>query len=113
MMIGNLTFTEILRRKLEFHLNNDIFPRLGNENSDRGERDALERMIDDSKIMSEHEFEAKYLAELEGLKARAESKPFSIADGDDYFESYNNAIVGILALINPIHLYDLSDRDQT
>ena len=112
-MIGNITFTEILQRKLEFHLNNDIFPKIGNENSDRGERDALERMIVDSKNMSECNFETKYLAELEDLKARAESKPFSAADGDDYFESYNNTIVGILALINPIHLYDLSDRDQT
>ena len=112
-MIGNLTFADILQRKLEFHLNNDIFPKVGNENSDRGKRDALERMLADSSKLTESQFESKYLAELEDLKARASSKPFSIADGDDYYEAYNNTVVGILTLLNPIHLYDLSDRAET
>lgn len=108
-----MTFADILQRKLAFHLNNDILPKAGNENSDRGKRDALERMLADSSTLTETQFESKYLAELEDLKTRMSSKPFSIADGDDYYESYNNTIVGILVLLNPIHLYDLSDRDQT
>ncbi|MEO8271269.1 MAG: hypothetical protein ABI557_16220 [Aureliella sp.] len=105
-MIGTITFADLLQRKLAFHLNNNIFTNVGHENSERGERDALERMLADSSRLTESQFESKYLAELEELKARASSKPFSIADGDDYYESYNNAVVGILALLNPIHLYD-------
>lgn len=109
--IGHLDFSQILRRKLVFHLNNQVLPMQGNENSDRGEQEALERLIADSSLLTEAQFEAKYLAELANLKTRAEAKDFSLEDGDDYFEAYNNTIVGVLSLLNPLHLYDLSDED--
>jgi len=112
-LIGSLDFSQIIQRKLTFPLNNDLFPKEGNENSYRGEQDALERMLADSNQTTEHQFESKYLAELADLRARAEAKQFSIDDGDDYYESYNNTVVGVLTLINPLHLYDLSDRNQT
>ncbi|WP_197465811.1 hypothetical protein, partial [Vibrio sp. HI00D65] len=75
-----------------------------------GERDALQKMLSDSVQMSEKEFEEKYLAEVNRLKKRIEGKDFSEKDNDDYYESFSNTLVSILALINPANLYDLEDE---
>ena len=107
-IVGSLNFTQIIQRQIDFLLNNDIFPKEGNEESDRGEREALENMLSDSCQLTESEFEAKYLNELSELKKRAESKEYSAEDGSDYYESYNNALVEILKIINPKHLYDIN-----
>jgi hypothetical protein len=108
-IVGNLGFSQILERKLDFLLHNEIAPWDGEDKSDLGERDALQQMLDDSKDLSEQGFEHKYKTELEKLKARSAAKEFSVKDGDDYYESFNNTIVSILELINPLNLYDLSD----
>ena len=108
-VVGSLNFSQIIERQIDFLLTNDIFPKEGNEESDRGERKALEKMLVDSGKLTESEFEAKYLSELVELKVRAENKDYSVEDGDDYYESYSNTLVGILRIINPIHLYDLSE----
>lgn len=107
-LASSLTLEQIIERKLSFLETNDISPWDG-DNSDLGERDALKQMLNDSKNLTEQVFEAKYKAELARLKKRAESKEFSIEDNDDYYESFNNTIVTILELINPINLYDLED----
>lgn len=106
--VGNLNLSKIIQRHIEFFHNNDIFPKEGNEESERGELEALENMLADSKKLTEKEFEAKYIKELTALKKRFEDKEYSVEDGDDYYESYNNTLVEILKIINPIHLYDLS-----
>ncbi len=101
--------SQIIQRQIDFLLNNDIFPKEGNEASDLGEQEALEKMLADSRSLTESEFESKYLKEMRDLKERAESKDYSVEDCDDYYESYNNTLVTVLQIINPIHLYDLSD----
>ena len=106
-MIGNLNFSQIIQRQIDFLLNNDIFSKEGNEESDRGEREALENMLADSRALTEKEFESKYLQELASLKERSENKEYSVEDGDDYYEAYNNTLVEILKIIDPIHQYDL------
>jgi len=108
-VVGSLDLSQIIQRQIDFLLNNDVFPKEGNEASDRGEQEALEKMLVDSNNLTESEFESKYLKEMADLKERAESKNYSVEDGDDYYESYSNTLVSVLKIINPIHLYDLSD----
>ena len=107
--VGNMSLSQIIERKLNFLLNNEIAPWDENDNSDKGERDGLQSMLEDSKELTEEQFESKYKLELAKLKARFETKEYSIKDNDDYYESFNNTLVSILELINPINLYDLSD----
>jgi len=102
--VGNLSLSTIIERKLSFLLNNDISPWEGG-NSDLGERDALQSMLDDSKVLSESDFESKYNSEVMKHHKKMEEKEYSEEDGDDYYEAVNNTIVRILALINPINLY--------
>lgn len=109
--VGKLDLSQILERKLDFLLHNKIAPWDGGDQSDLGERDALQAMLEDSKELTEEEFEQKYKAELAKLKARFEAKDYCVKDGDEYYESFNNKIVAILALINPVNMYDLSDDE--
>ncbi|ANB20142.1 hypothetical protein [Alteromonas stellipolaris] len=103
---GEISLNQIIERKLSFLLNNDICPWDG-DNSDLGERDALQQMLSDSNSLSEKVFEEKYLAEVARLSKRMEAKEYSEDDNDDYYESFSNTIVSIITLINPINLYDL------
>ncbi len=102
--VADLALSEIIERKLSFLLNNEISPWDG-ENLDLGERDALQQMLDDSMSLSEQEFESKYMAEVVRLNKRIETKKYSVEDNDDYYESFNNTVVTILELINPVNLY--------
>lgn len=103
-VVANLTLSKIIERKLSFLLDNEISPWDG-ENPDLGERDALQQMLDDSTKLSEEEFEKKYMAEVVKLNKRIEAKEYSVEDNDDYYESFNNTLVTILEIINPINLY--------
>ncbi|MEM5515204.1 hypothetical protein WNY79_20160 [Pseudoalteromonas sp. AS84] len=107
-VVASLNLSEIIKRQIHFLYNNDIYDSEGNEESDRGEDEALTNMLESSLQLSEKEFEAKYLAELAELKHRFDNKEYNVADGDDYYESYNNTLVSILRLINPYHGFDLS-----
>ncbi len=107
--VATLTLSNIIERKLSFLLDNDISPWDG-DNPDLGERDSLQAMLDDSRVLSEIEFESKYMAEIVRLNKRMEAKEYSIEDNDDYYESYNNTIVAILELINPVNLYYPEDE---
>jgi hypothetical protein len=51
------------------------------------------------------------LLEIARLKRRIEGKIFSVADNDDYYESFSNTIIEILSLINPKNLYDFDDGE--
>ncbi|EFP95394.1 hypothetical protein [Vibrio caribbeanicus] len=107
--VSGIKLSQIIERKLSFLLSNEISPWDG-DNYDLGERDALQKMLSDSAQMSEKEFEEKYLAEVNRLKKRIEGKDFSEKDNDDYYESFSNTLVSILALITPANLYDLEDE---
>ncbi len=107
---GSLSLSTIIERKLSFLLKNEISPWDGG-NPDLGERDALQQMLEDSKLLPETEFEAKYMAEVVKLNKRIEAKEFCIEDDDDYYESFNNTVVTILELINPVNLYSTDDED--
>ena len=109
--VGNVTLSQIIERKISFLLNNEISPWDG-DNQDLGERDALQQMLNDSKVLSEVDFEAKYMAEIVRLSKRIEAKEYSVDDNDDYYESFNNTIVTILEIINPINLYYPEDEDK-
>ena len=107
--VGSLGLSQIIERKLSFLLNDDITPWDENDNSDLGERDALQVMLIDSIKLTERQFESIYLEKVATFNQRIEGKEFSIEDNDDYYESFSNTLVTILALINPINLYDLSE----
>lgn len=107
--VGLLNLSTIIERRLSFLLKNKIFPWDENDSSDLGEKDALQNMLVDSRALTEAEFEQKYLAEIAKFDERAEDKPWSIEDGDDYYESITNTYVSILEIINPINIYNLEE----
>ena len=108
MVIGNLSLGKIIERKIDFLLHNEIAPWDG-DSYDLGEKDALDRMLEDSGKLSESEFEEKYLKELVKLSNWFDGKEYCKDGDDEYYESYNNTIVSILELINPLHKYAPSD----
>lgn len=82
------------------------------DNSDIGERDALQDILKDIAILNETAFVEKYTGVVVKLNKRAESKEFSIEEKDDYYETYNNKVVSVLALINPENEYYPDNEDK-
>lgn len=107
----NITLNQIIERKLSYLLNNKISPWRG-DNRDLGQRDALQQILSDFKVLAESEFESKYLAETFRLNKRIEGKEYSTEDNDDYYESFNNTIVAILELLNSINIYYSTSEDS-
>ena len=110
--VAKLSLKTILERKLSFLLESEIMPFDASDNSDIGERDALQDMLKDTASMNESEFVEKYMAVVVKLNKRAESKEYSIEDRDDYYEAYNNKVVTVLSLINPENEFYPDNEDK-
>lgn len=107
--IDQLSLSNILERKISFVMNNDIFPKGDNCPHDAGSLKALQNMLKDSHKMIEEDFQLKYFNEIKLLKINNDEKPYSGEYEDDYDEAYNNQIVEILTIVNPINQYDLDE----
>ena len=64
-------------------------------------------MIEDTEIMYEDEFVNKYLKIVENIDSAFEKEEIKDKKEIEKLSGYNNAIVEVLELIDPIYKYDL------
>lgn len=105
--IMQLTMVDIIERKIQFTNTNSIFDKIEYKETDDGELLAYNEMLVDVKIMSEDEFVSKYLGIVKEIGSKFENNEILDKKQIEKISGYNNAIVSILELINPIYKYDL------
>lgn len=109
--IMQFTIADIIERKIQFTNTNSIFDKIEYKENNEGELLAYNEMLADVKIMDEDEFVSKYLEIIEKIGSKFENKEILDEKEIEKMSGYNNAIVSILELINPIYKYDLNEND--
>jgi len=104
-----LDLINILMRKRKFVQHDTIFAY--EEHEREGELKALSEMIDDVSIMNEKEFVDKYLEIISDISKKFETGMVHGEVEIDRLSYYNNMIVWVLKLVNPIYEYDLDELD--
>ena len=107
--VKQLTIKDIIERKIEFTLTNNIFDKIENKEVDDGELLAYKEMLVDVETMSEAVFVAKYFEIMNTIHKQFDNQEIKDEKKIEKLSGYNNAIVSILELINPIYKYDLEE----
>lgn len=107
----NFTIEDIIERKIQFTISNTIFDKVENKENDKGELLAYNEMLLDIKIMSEDVFISKYLEIIERIGKQFENEEILDEKKIAEMSGYNNAIISIVELINPIYKYDLPENN--
>ena len=105
--VKQITLKEIVENNMEFCLNNDIFDKVEYANINEGEVLAYTQILDDIEVMSSDEFIEKYIRELKNLGKKLEDSRNLEEKEIEKLSGFNNAIVNVLKLINPIYEYML------
>lgn len=98
---------DIINIKINFTINNTIFDKDEFIDYDEGQLLAYNEMIEDIEIMYEDEFVNKYLKIVENIDGVFEKEEIKDKKEIEKLSGYNNAIVEVLELIDPIYKYDL------
>lgn len=106
-----LTIEDIIERKIQFTITNSIFDKIEYKENDEGELLAYNEMLVDIKIMGEDTFINKYFEIIKKIGRQFENEEILDAKKIENMSGYNNAIVSILELINPIYKYDLNENN--
>ncbi|HSQ88582.1 hypothetical protein [Romboutsia sp.] len=109
--IKQFNIEDIIKRKIQFTITNSIFDKIEYKENDEGELLAYNEMLADIEIMCEDEFVSKYLEIVEKIGIQFDNKEILDEKEIEKMSGYNNAIVSILKLINPIHEYDLNENN--
>lgn len=103
--VAQINLKDIVKANIKFCLNNDIFDKDEYSNVVEGEMLAYTQILDDIEIMAEDEFILKYVNELKKLNVKFEDT-LNVEDKKvEKLSGYNNAIINILKLVNPIYEY--------
>jgi hypothetical protein len=105
--IIQLNIADIIERKIQFTITNDIFDNIEYKENDEGELLAYNEMLVDIEIMNEDEFISKYIKAVNEIGRQFENEEILDEKEIEKMSGYNNAIVSILTLIDPIYEYDL------
>lgn len=105
--IIQFNIADIIERKIQFTITNDIFDKIEYKENDEGELLAYNEMLVDSEIMNEDEFISKYLKAVNEIGRQFENEEILDEKEIEKMSGYNNAIVSILKLIHPIYEYNL------
>ncbi|SFM28821.1 hypothetical protein [Pelosinus propionicus] len=106
--VMHFTIEDIIKRKIQFTIDNNIFDKIEYKENDEGELLAYNEMLVDIKIMSEDIFVRKYMGIVENIGRQFENEEILDEKKIEKMSGYNNAIVSIVELINPIYKYDLA-----
>lgn len=110
MLVNEISMKQIIERRVKYIETSDKYADADMENYDKGEIEGYEEILHDGSIMSEEEFIIKYLKVLGGLKEILENDyiqdEISVDPEIERLCGYNNAIVYILKLFNPIYISD-------
>lgn len=109
--IMQFTIADIIERKIQFTITNSIFDKIEYKENDEGELLAYNEMLVDIKTMGEVEFVSKYLEIIKKIGRQFENEEILDEKEIEKMSGYNNAIVSILELINPIYKYNLNQND--
>ncbi|RUS53035.1 hypothetical protein QI30_15875 [Kurthia sp. 3B1D] len=101
----NLTLQDIVNRKIQYIKNRSPEEKIDFEIYDRGSLKASVEILSDIETLDENAFVKKY---LDFIQANKETK-FILEEEIEEFDGYNNFIVSVLMLLNPIYEYDLDD----
>lgn len=101
----NLTLQETINRKIQYIKNRSPEEKIDFESYDRGSLKASVEILSDIETLDENAFVKKY---LDFIQANKETK-FILEEEIEEFDGYNNFIVPVLMLLNPIYKYDLDD----
>ncbi|MBK5200327.1 MAG: hypothetical protein JJE21_02215 [Spirochaetaceae bacterium] len=110
-LIIDFTIEDIIMRKMKFINSNNIYDKLEFMVYNEGQLLAYNEMLVDGRSMSEDEFLSKYLKIIGKIKKQFENEGTLDKTETERASAYNNAIVSILELINPIYLYDLNESN--
>lgn len=109
--IIQFNMSDIIKRKIQFTITNSIFDKIEYKENDEGELLAYNEMLVDIEIMNEDEFVSKYFKIVKEIGIQFENEEILDKKEIEKMSGYNNAIVSILQLINPIYEYDLDENN--
>lgn len=105
--VSQITFKEIIEGKRKFILENNIFDKEEYKNTNDGEILAYNQILKDIEELQVQSFEAKYIEILKDIDQKLDMGFIKDNNEVEKIAGYNNAIVSVLKLINPIYEYKL------
>ncbi len=106
-MVMQISLKDIVEKNIEFCLNNDVFDKIEYINIVEGEVLAYTQILNDIEIMPVDKFIQKYVGEARNLNERIEGSRGIEEKEVERLSGYNNAIINVLKLVNPIYEYRL------
>ena len=110
MLMQEIRLFEIVKRKLEYIENSDVYKDRDLIYVKEGEIKAYNEILADIEVKEEQEYVEKYLNILRELNKKFEMIDYEVKTNDIELEritGYNNAIVSVLALLNPKYEFEL------
>jgi len=101
------TLQDVIENRILFLESNSPFMDLEMSEKD-GELLAYNEILIDTESLSVREFSSKYLEIVNSLSVKFDNEEFSMKDAIK-MSSYNNSIIRVLALINPMYEYNLDN----
>ena len=101
--VGDITIEDIIKNKINFILNNNIFDEKEYKLYNKGEISSYNEMLKDIRTILLNDFIEKYLNIFKNNNIKIER-----SDDEGQKENmigYNNAIISVLELIDPIYSY--------
>jgi len=105
--VGNMNLLEIVKRRKLFIENNTIYNKDDFQLMTEGELRAYNEMIIDIQQLDEKDFQEKYLRIVKDIGKAFENEEITDKDEIERLSGYNNEIVYVLRLLDPINKYDL------
>ena len=103
--LKGLTLIEIINRKIGFTRSQQPLHFIS-----EGELEAYNQMIQDIEEMTEKEFVNKYLKMVKDIEQKYDKNEIINQEEDHKLGGFNNAVVNVLLLINPLYEAELSFR---
>lgn len=110
MLMYEIRLFEIVKRKLEYIENSDIYKNRDLIYVKEGEIKAYNEILADIEVKEEQEYVEKYLNILRELNKKFEMIDYEAKTNDieqERLTGYNNAIVSVLTLLNPKYEFEL------
>lgn len=106
--IKEITFKDIIEAKIKFATKNDIFSQEEFRNSNEGEILGYNQMLEDVEILQVQAFIEKYIKILNDINKKLDENLINDNKEVEKLAGYNNAIVSVLELIDPIYRYKIN-----
>ena len=105
--LKNITIRDIIYSRIDFIENNNIFDKKEYMYVNKGEIEAYSEILTDIELLTIDAFVEKYLCILKKVSEKLDNE-HNLGDNEqERMSGYNNAIVFVLSLINPIYEYEL------